>query len=348
MDLKRRVDAVIDGAMAAERIVGAVVLVKVDGVSAYRRAGGLMDREAAVPMRDDAVFRLASVTKLVVAATALALVGQRRLDLDDPVARWLPEFRPTLPDGCPAQMTVRHLLTHTACLSYGFIEAADGPYHRAGVSDGLDLAGLTLAENLRRLASVPLLFEPGTAWNYSLSIDVLGAVIERAAHEALPEAVRRLVTEPLGMADTGFSVPGSVPLAAAYADHTPVPRRMRGADGYPGLDGLAPLAVDLARAYDAGAFLSGGGGMVAPPTICCDCWRPSVGVVRRSWRTAWSPRWAATRPATCRWLAGRAGPTASALACSRMLRPQARRSRRGRGVGAARMVTHGSSIPPGR
>lgn len=266
-ELARRVDAVVDGALAAERIVGAVVLVSVDGVVVHRRAGGLDDREADIAMRDDAVFRLASVSKLLVATTAMVLVGRGRLGLDDRVDRWLPEFRPRLADGSAATITVRHLLTHTAGLGYGFLEPPDGPYHRAGVSDGLDGAGLdgaalTLDENMRRLASVPLLFEPGTAWTYSLSIDVLGAVVERAAGQTLPAAVRDLLTEPQGLSHTGFSVTRSVRLALAYADATPRPRRMSGADHFPAVEGLAPLAADLDRAYDDLAFPSGGGGMV--------------------------------------------------------------------------------------
>lgn len=135
------------------------------------------------------------------------------------------------------------------------------------MSDGLDGAGLdgaalTLDENMRRLASVPLLFEPGTAWTYSLSIDVLGAVVERAAGQTLPAAVRDLLTEPQGLSHTGFSVTRSVRLALAYADATPRPRRMSGADHFPAVEGLAPLAADLDRAYDDLAFPSGGGGMV--------------------------------------------------------------------------------------
>ena len=101
-ELARRVDAVVDGALAAERIVGAVVLVSVDGVVVHRRAGGLDDREADIAMRDDAVFRLASVSKLLVATTAMVLVGRGRLGLDDRVDRWLPEFRPRLADGSAA------------------------------------------------------------------------------------------------------------------------------------------------------------------------------------------------------------------------------------------------------
>jgi CubicO group peptidase (beta-lactamase class C family) len=261
-DLQRRLDAVIDGSLAADRIVGAVVLASVDGRVVYRRAAGFADREAGAAMQHDAIFRLASVSKLVVATTAMVLIAQRRLGLDGLVETWLPAFRPRLADGSPAHITIRQLLSHTAGLGYGFLEPEDGPYHRAGVSDGMDRSGLTLDENMRRLASVPLLFEPGSSWCYSLSIDVLGAVIEQTSGRTLPDAVRCWVTEPLGLTDTGFVVTDPARLAAAYADHAPRPRRMSDVDRIPTLPGLAAVAMDPARAHDTSAFPSGGAGMV--------------------------------------------------------------------------------------
>src|SRR5690242_9833095 len=136
-----RLDAVIEQALADKRVVGTVVLVARDGKVIYHRAAGEADREAHTPLREDAVFRLASMSKPLVSAAALALVDQGKLGLEDPVTRWLPDFRPRLADGREAVITVRQLLTHTAGLSYGFFEPEDGPYHRAGVSDGLDAPG---------------------------------------------------------------------------------------------------------------------------------------------------------------------------------------------------------------
>lgn len=257
-----RLDAAIAQAIVQKRIVGAVTLVARDGEVIYRRAMGMADRETNLPMREDALFRLASVSKLFVSVAALALVAQGRLSLDEPITTWLPAFRPTLPGGEPATVTARHLLSHTAGLSYGFLEPEDGPYHRAGVSDGMDRSGLSLDENLRRLASVPLLFAPGTGWTYSLSIDVLGAVVATAFGASLPDALRALITRPLGLADTGFGVCDPARLAAAYADDRPQPRRMREPDRIPMLEGLADIVMDPARAFDAEAFPSGGAGMI--------------------------------------------------------------------------------------
>lgn len=259
--LSTRLDAVIDGAIAAERIVGAVVLARQNGQPIYTRAAGLADREAGSPMRDDALFRLASVSKLFVAAAAIALVGQGKLDLDLPITEWLPAFEPRF-EREPAAISLRHLLTHTSGLGYGFLEPEDGPLRRAEVSDGMDRTGITLAENLSRLARVPLLFRPGSRFSYSLGLDVAGALIEAATGLSLPQAVRVLVTEPLGLNDTSFSIVDPARLAAAYADDTPYPRRMREPDLVPFLPGLPGVRMDPSRAFDADAFPSGGAGMI--------------------------------------------------------------------------------------
>jgi CubicO group peptidase (beta-lactamase class C family) len=199
-----RLDAVIDGALAAERIVGAVVLVSRHGEPVHARAAGMADRVSGLTMREDALFRLSSVSKLFVAACVMTLVGQGVLDLDQPIVKWLPDFEPCWA-GKKATITLRHLLSHTAGLGYTFFEPQDGPLHKAGVSGGMDRSGITLAENMRRLAGVPLNAAPGTAFAYSLGIDVAGAVIEAATGLGLPEALQKLVTEPLGLADTGFA-----------------------------------------------------------------------------------------------------------------------------------------------
>ncbi|MCP3099734.1 beta-lactamase family protein [Myxococcus sp. K15C18031901] len=260
--LPEKLDPVIDRALAQERIVGTVVVVVQDGKVVYRRAAGRSDREEAKPMREDAVFRLASMTKPLVSVAALALVDQGTLSLEDPVTKWLPDFRPRLADGREPVITVRHLLTHTSGLTYGFKETTvDGPYRRAGVSDGMDATpGLTLEENLRRIASVPLSNEPGTAFNYSVSTDVLGAVVAKAGGASLPEVVSRLVTGPLGLRDTGFTVGDVSRLATPYADGKPRPVRMGEAQEVPLWGGVVHFAPG--RALDPTAFPSGGAGMV--------------------------------------------------------------------------------------
>jgi CubicO group peptidase (beta-lactamase class C family) len=253
-------DAAIDRAIAERKIVGLVVVVAKDGQVVYRRAAGLADRESGRPMELDTVFRLSSVTKPIVASAAMVLVEQGRLNLDDPVTRFLPDFRPKLKDGREPGITVRQLMAHTSGLSYAFLEPPDGPYHRAGVSDGGDLPDFSLDENLRRLAAVPLLHEPGTAWNYSLGVDVLGAVLERAGGAPLSEVVQRTVTGPLGMDDTSFTATAPARLATPYADGPEGPVRMGEAHQLP--FGESPLLLAPSRALAASAYPSGGGGMV--------------------------------------------------------------------------------------
>ena len=257
---RARIDAAIDRGIAEQRIVGAVVLVSQDGKLVYQRAAGLADREAKRPMQIDTVFRLSSVSKPIVTAAALVLVDQGKLSLDDPVTKYLPDFRPKLASGEAPTITVRQLLTHTSGLGYKFGEKPGSPYHKASVSDGFDELRISLDENDRRLASAPLYGRPGEAWRYSLSIDVLGAVIEKASGTALPAAVAELVTQPLGMRDTAFWAKDASRLAVPYYDSKPAPARM--ADPQPMPMGEGQMTYSPSRALDAKAYPSGGAGMV--------------------------------------------------------------------------------------
>lgn len=258
-DLGARLDAALDRALAERRIVGAVVLVSRDGAPVYARAAGLADREAEVPLREDAIFRLASITKPLVTAAFLRLVEQGTLPLHAPVTRWLRDFRPRLPDGTAPEITLHQLLTHTAGLSYRFLEPPGGAYHRLDVSDGLDQPGLSLAENLGRLAEAPLAFAPGTGWRYSLGLDVLGGAMERATGATLPEIVAELVTGPLGLTDTAFRVVDPSRLATPYADGRPEPVRMTDGVSVPLWDAAATFAPS--RILDPASYPSGGAGM---------------------------------------------------------------------------------------
>ncbi len=127
----KAIDKAIDLALEQKRLVGAVVLVALGGEQVYRRAAGMADREAGKPMRIDALFRLASVSKPILSTAALVLMAQGRLRLEDPVVRWLPSFRPRTPDGQQPLVTVRHLMTHTAGLSYRFFQPEHGSYAQA-------------------------------------------------------------------------------------------------------------------------------------------------------------------------------------------------------------------------
>ena len=213
-------------------------------------------------MPENAIFRLSSLTKPIVSAAALALVEHGQLKLNDAVTKWIPEFQPPLPDGSRPEIIIRELLKHTAGLGYGFLEPEDGPYHKANVSDGLDQPGLSIEENLKRIASVPLAYQPGTSWGYSIAADVVGEVLARAGNSSLPDVVRCFVTTPLEMSDTGFAVTDPSRLAVPYADGSPSPVRMGILEsvklGYgPGSIRFAP-----SRVFDPLSYPSGGCGMV--------------------------------------------------------------------------------------
>jgi len=154
-------------------------------------------------------------------------------------------------------------MTHTAGLDYGFFQPKDGPYHKAGVSDGLERSDITLDENIRRIASAPLLFEPGSAWHYSLAIDVLGGVIAKANGTSFPQAMADLVTRPLGIKDTTFYVREkdrakmTVPY---YLDKEGKLTRMNDHDAdVPVGEGSIHFSPD--RPYDTASWPSGGAGL---------------------------------------------------------------------------------------
>lgn len=256
------IDGAIEQALREKRLVGAVVLVAQGGEIVYHRAAGMADREADKPMALNTLFRLASVSKPIVSTAALALMAQGAMRLDDPITRWLPNFRPRLADGTTPLMTLRHLMTHTAGLSYRFFQPEGGFYAQLGVSDGMDEASVSLQENVRRIACAPLLAPPGAAWRYSIATDVLGAAIEQASGLPLAQAVKKWVTGPLAMTDTDFLAVDPARLAAAYADHPGEPRRLRQPDRLPFIDGSAGFHLSPARALDPQAYASGGAGMV--------------------------------------------------------------------------------------
>jgi len=260
--LKAKVDAVIEQSIASGRLAGAVVLIAQDGKVVYQRAAGLADKESNRPMQIDTLFRLSSVSKPIVTAAALVLVDQKKLSLDDPVTKWLPTFQPKLADGTAPVITVRQLLTHTAGLGYKFSEKAGGPYHAANVSDGFDELRIDLAENVRRIGSAPLLNKPGEMWRYSLAIDALGAVVEKAAGQPLDAAVARLVTGPLSMTNTSFWLASSSAerLATPYFNTQSGPARMSDPQELPLGQGM--LVYSPSRAFDKKAYPSGGAGMI--------------------------------------------------------------------------------------
>lgn len=157
--LASAIDRILGSALAEGRVAGAVALVAKGGELVYARATGFADLEHQTRMREDTIFLAASLTKPIVTAAFLSLVGEGAMGLDDPVTDYLPAFKPEFAGQAPA-ISLGQLLTHTSGLSYGFLQPDDGPYVRLGVSNGVDQPGLRLDEALARIVEAGLSFPP--------------------------------------------------------------------------------------------------------------------------------------------------------------------------------------------
>lgn len=213
-----------------KRIVGAVTLVIRRGQVAWFRAQGMQDREAGKPMRPDTIFRICSMSKPLTTAAVMVLYEEGYFLLGDPISKYLPEFKnPKVlvkpanggtPYTIPAthEITIRDLLRHTSGLTYGWNEDLGPLYKEANVASGLLPYDGTIGDNVERLAKLPLLFNPGERWEYSLSVDVLGRLVEVVSGRSFDEFLRARIFEPLGMKDTYFFPPENKldRLATAY------------------------------------------------------------------------------------------------------------------------------------
>ncbi len=259
-NIAQRIDAAVQSALDEKRIVGAVIAVMQDGELAHIKAYGQSDREAGRAMRADDIFRLASITKPIVTAAALRMIELGKLALDTPVTDILPDFKPKTPDGATPTITIRHLLTHTAGLSYDFLQPESGPYNTIKVSAGID-GDITMDENLGRMVQAGLTFPPGAMWLYSVAIDVLGAVLAKLEGTDVEGAVQKYVTGPLGMTDTSFHVTDAARLVQPYSNAAPEPVRIGDDFQQPFVPGCAPINLGISRAFNRNAFQGGGGCM---------------------------------------------------------------------------------------
>jgi len=203
--------------ISSERLAGASVLIGRRGKLAYFRAEGLADQTSARPFSADTIVRIYSMTKPITTVAAMMCYEQGCFQLDDPIALYLPEFRDMrvwaggaapIEDTVAANgpITVKHLMTHTSGLTYGFMRAnvVDEMYREEGIEPGSGEA--TLAEMVERLAALPLLCQPGSGWNYSVSTDVLGRLVEIWSGLSLDEFFRTRILEPLDMRDAAFHI----------------------------------------------------------------------------------------------------------------------------------------------
>lgn len=253
-----RIGSHIDGYVNDGRLPGALCLVSRRGEEAYFHASGLRDVERGLPMQRDTVVRLYSMTKPIASVALMMLYEEGRFQLDDAVSDTIESWREMRvfaagdADGyatveVESPLTIKHLLTHTSGLTYGFANQhpVDALYQRANVNNG------TLDEMVAKLADIPLKFQPGTRWNYGLSTDVCGYLVEQFSGQPLDEFVAERITGPLAMRDSGFQVQagGEGRFAACYRHEAEASYALQD-------------DPEKSRYLSRPTFLSGGGGMV--------------------------------------------------------------------------------------
>ena len=216
-----RIGQVMQKHIAENHIAGAIGLIARRGKIGYFESWGMMDKENGKPMKKDAIFRIYSMTKAVTGVAIMMLYEEGKFALNDPVAKYLPEMgglKVAIDKKDPAtgtrsyevvpaqrEMTIRDLLRHTSGLDYQGPrdEKGDLMYPKLGVTR----PDITIEEAVKRMGKAPLVHQPGTTWDYSLSIDVLGRLVEVASGQTLDKFFAERIFKPLAMVDTGFHVP---------------------------------------------------------------------------------------------------------------------------------------------
>jgi len=246
-------------------IPGAVMLVARNGKVVYLQALGYQDREQHVPMKPDAIFRIASMSKPITSVAVMILVEEGKIDLLAPVSQYLPEFKdlkvgiekidPSTGktalslENLHRPMTVQDLLRHTSGLVYG--PFGNSLVHQAYQNANLFDSSQTLAEFATKLSKLPLVHQPGTAWEYGMSIDVLGRIVEVASGMPFDRFLEERITKPLGMQDTAFYVSPAQFSRVAELQVDPATGKRPGG---------AP-AADLTK--EKQRWFSGGGGLLS-------------------------------------------------------------------------------------
>ncbi|NWG14553.1 MAG: beta-lactamase family protein [Acidobacteria bacterium] len=213
-----RIGAAVQRSIDEKRIAGAVTLVARRGRVAWIQAQGFLDVEKGKPMQTDAIFRICSMTKPITSAAVMMLYEEGRFLLDDPVSKYIPEFKnpkvlsksaagPSYTILADREISIRHLLTHTSGLTYHWHPDLGALYKDRNVAHGILQYDGTIGDSVRSLAGLPLLFNPGERFEYSLSVDVLGYLVEVISGMTLDDFLRKRIFEPLCMKDTHFYIP---------------------------------------------------------------------------------------------------------------------------------------------
>lgn len=219
----QRIGSTIQESIDGARLSGAVALVARRGKVAYFKAFGMADRDSKKPMQTDTIFRICSMTKPITSVAVMILYEEGKFLLNDPLSNFIPEFKPVKvldppytedktspPDkvvDAKRPITIRHLLTHTAGLTYHWNSRLGKQYRDVQFGHGILPQEGTIGEAVKRLASLPLLFQPGDAWEYSVSDDVLGYLVEVVSGMPLDRFLEERIFKPLGMKDTAFFLP---------------------------------------------------------------------------------------------------------------------------------------------
>ncbi len=220
-----RIDKMCGDAVAAGNLPGIVSLIARNGKIVHWKAYGMSDNQKNRQLKRDDIFRIASQTKAITSTAVMMLWEQGKFRLDDPISKYIPEFEnmqvlkdfqysDTTWGGTPAnnEITIRHLLTHTSGIGYGVIDGDERMkmiYQKAGVTDLFTTENITIEESVKKLAKLPLHFEPGTKYHYSEGLDVLGYFIEVVSEIPFNEFLKTHIFDPLGMNDTRFYLPES-------------------------------------------------------------------------------------------------------------------------------------------
>jgi len=252
------------------KIAGGVTMMARHGKVIHLKAVGMADREASKPMRADSIFRIASMTKPITSVAIMKLWEEGKLGLDDPVSKFIPEFKnpkvlvsvePLETRPAKGEITIRHLLTHTSGLTYDDSEKLRSLYTQHRISGGISSTDVTLDQMIKTLAGLPLLFDPGDNFEYGMSTDVLGRVVEVVSGDTLDRFFDKKILAPLGMHDTSFKVPPDKldRLAAAYFRAEDGLRKLKDGD-------IGPIGDTADYPYnDSHKYLSGGGGLCSTP-----------------------------------------------------------------------------------
>jgi CubicO group peptidase (beta-lactamase class C family) len=213
-----RIDTVMNNFVSKGKMPGMVALVARHGKVAYFKSFGKADIESGRDMHTDAMFRIASMSKAVTSVAIMTLYEHGYFLLTDPISKFIPEFKnPKVVMKSPtsdsiilvpakSEITIRELLNHTSGITYG--DGLQAPYYqKAGMTVGLLPTEGTIEDKVTALARLPLLCEPGTAFHYGMSVDVLGYLVEVISHKTLDQYVKQNILDPLKMPDTYFSIP---------------------------------------------------------------------------------------------------------------------------------------------